>query len=405
MFEREKIRLLNIFWTGALFMFSVGALLSYFDNKPLVVQQYPIRFVLFIMIYMLMRFKKIQAAMYLLLIGLFTTSFYTAFIVPHQSVFPLICIVLVAVSYYIIDSKIWNISFLIISIASFLYLKQYQIINQVPVFDTSYIVAICFVFLSIFMILWLYKLEQSRLTAELEHQNQKLQHMDKVKNNLLSILSHDLRSPLVSITSLLTLILEEDEIKNSELFEMFDSIKNRSDLTLHLMDQILNWAHTQVEGFQLNRHEITVKNIFTEEMMMLETQIDLKKPIIKNEIPDDITVYADLQIFKTVIRNIISNALKYINDGDEIVFSANKANKGTNIIVSDNGIGIEEKRLQSLFHEKIDAEPGTQNEMGTGLGLFISNDFIQMHAGKIMIESELSQGTVVTTFWPHKNSM
>jgi signal transduction histidine kinase len=103
-----------------------------------------------------------------------------------------------------------------------------------------------------------------------------------------------------------------------------------------------------------------------------------------------------------VIRNVISNALKYVNEGDEITFQASKVDKGTQIIVQDNGIGMEEERLKVLFQKKQDAEPGTHNELGSGLGLLISYDFIQMHKGTIDIESELEKGTKVTLFWPDK---
>jgi signal transduction histidine kinase len=401
-YQKEKIRLINIFWSVGGLMFIIGAALSYFDNKPEPILQLPFRAGLIFLVYFFMRKRKIQWAMYFFIISFYLTSLYTAYVIPHQGMFHLIGIVLIAVSYYVIENRVWNVFFLFLNIATFLFIRQYQIEHQVPIFDLSYSVSIAFVFLAIYLILVLYKMEQSRLNQLLEDQNEKLVMTDNVKNNLLSILSHDLRSPLVSITSLLTLILEEDEIKNSELFEMFDSIKNRSDLTLHLMDQILNWAHTQVDGFQLNPHNITVKNIFTEEMMLLETQIDDKNAKIINTIPDDVMAYADLQIFKTVIRNMISNALKYVREGDEIIFQADQINNGTQITVRDNGIGIDEQRLATIFRQKIDAEPGTKNEMGSGLGLLISSDFVRMHGGDITIDSVKDEGTVVKTFWPNK---
>lgn len=399
---KERVRLLNIFWIGGSLIYTVGALLSFYDGKMEVVQQWPIRMAFFILVYFLIRAKKIQFTIYLFVTFLFLNTFYSAMTTPHQGMFPLVTFVLLGVSYYLIDNKYWNYGFLIVTIIGYLIMRNHQIESQYPVFDISYIFSVTMVFVSLFFILVLYKSEQTKLTKELEIQNKQLLHTDNVKNNLLSILSHDLRSPLVSITSLLTLILEEDEIKDSELFEMFDSIKNRSDLTLHLMDQILNWANTQVAGFKINPDMITVKNIFTEELMILEGKIEAKEAKITNQIPDDVMVYADLQIFKTVIRNVISNALKYINAKDEIIFETEKTDSGLYVIFRDNGVGIEKQRLDRIFTKKMDAEPGTQNEMGTGLGLLICNDFIKMHRGRIEIESELGQGTIVKTFWPNK---
>jgi signal transduction histidine kinase len=223
-------------------------------------------------------------------------------------------------------------------------------------------------------------------------QKQQLEALNDQKNKLFSIVAHDLRSPLNSIQSYLEL-LTETELSNEEKThiekELLTQTKNTSDLLLNL----LSWSKTQMEGVSLKLTALPLQSIL---QRTIDTQkiIASKKDIQLNySISDSLQVTGDADMIQLVVRNLVSNAIKFSPTGSQIVVEAKPVNDGCQIMVKDEGIGMDEEKQKSIFSFKASATFGTNNEKGVGLGLMLCKEFTELQDGKIRFESTPGKGT------------
>ena len=227
-------------------------------------------------------------------------------------------------------------------------------------------------------------------------QKTQLQELNATKDKLFSIIAHDLRSPFNSILGFSEILIEN--LKNLEVAEsekILGYINSSTKHTLILLDNLLNWANSQTGQIRFNPEKI----IFSEtilEIIKLETSIAKSKNISLHYSPsDEIEVYADKNMLKTVFRNLISNAIKFTKLGGHIRVSAISKQDHVEITISDDGIGMNKEKLKGLFNISSNTTTvGTANEKGSGLGLVICKDFIEKHDGKIWVESEEGKGSV-----------
>jgi two-component system, sensor histidine kinase and response regulator len=244
--------------------------------------------------------------------------------------------------------------------------------------------------------------ERKKAEQLLKERENQLRELNATKDKLFSIIAHDLRSPFNAMLGFSDLLIKN--VKNFEIdkTEKYLQIINTSAKnTLSLLDNLLAWANSQT-GKNIFKPEKTNLSAIINEILKVSNSIAKIKSISLNYIQtDDFEVYADVNMLKTILRNLISNAIKYTNSNGVIAISAIQKQNNIEISVSDNGVGMSEEIRNKLF--EIDANittPGTADEKGSGLGLILCKEFIEKHGGEIWVQSELGKGSAFTFSLP-----
>jgi len=226
----------------------------------------------------------------------------------------------------------------------------------------------------------------------INEQNHVLEANNLVKDKLFSVISHDLRSPITQVIGLLDL-LDAGEMTMKEMAELTPAVKSSIANTLQLLDNLLIWSKDQLQGFQLNREAFNLYQLTTENIAALSNIIQQKQLIVDNDILPDVVINADREMIQIVLRNLISNAIKFTNPRGSIYISSSVEDGYTIICVADTGIGIKEPDQDKIFSFTSHTTLGTANEKGTGIGLKICKDFIELNNGRIWVESKEGVGS------------
>ena len=228
----------------------------------------------------------------------------------------------------------------------------------------------------------------------IEKENQ-LRELVSTKDKLFSIIAHDLRSPFNAILGFSELLIEN--INNLELADSktyLGFINSSAKSTLILLDNLLNWSKSQTGQIIFKPEETNLSAIVREILETSDSIAKLKNISLNYTQAEDIKVYADLDMLKTILRNLISNAVKYTRSNGKINISAVRHQENIEIAVSDNGVGMSEEAQNKLFKIETNITTrGTQNEKGSGLGLILCKEFVEKHGGEIWVESELGKGS------------
>ena len=235
-------------------------------------------------------------------------------------------------------------------------------------------------------------------------QNEELRRTISNRDKMYSVIAHDLRSPMASIRMVLNLVVNaiSPDAIGPELFELIDKANRESEETHDLLDNLLKWTKSQTgrlnvvyQDLDLNDIVPGVVDIF---MMIAET-----KKIKLEYIPaaETLTVRADNDMMKTVIRNFLSNAIKFSNEGSSIEVMVTRKDDFAKISIRDHGVGIAPDRLAGLFH-KGETTYGTGGEEGSGLGLQLCADFARKNGGDVEVESTLGEGSTFSVLVPLK---
>jgi signal transduction histidine kinase len=229
-----------------------------------------------------------------------------------------------------------------------------------------------------------------------------LHELNASKDKFFSIIAHDLKNPFNTIIGFSEMQKEELRSGNPERIEEYAGMINISAVqTLRLLENLLEWANSQTGKILFNPVPINLNELLNEEFNLLNDVATGKNIELKTFFPDNLTILADKNMIKTILRNLISNAIKFTHKNGKVEVKAMIYNKNVEISVSDNGTGMTKDTLAKLF--RIDANlstRGTENEKGTGLGLFLCKEFIEKHGGKIWVESELGKGSIFKFFLP-----
>lgn len=237
--------------------------------------------------------------------------------------------------------------------------------------------------------------ERKQAELIIKEQNDELIRLNKDKDRFITIIAHDLKSPFNGILGLLDVLTEN--IRNydiEKISELLNLIKSSSQNTFALLEDILIWVKANSNKINFEPEILNLPTLYHEVIENLKQNATAKSITINNLFTDDSTVFADKNMLKMVLRNIISNAVKFTRKQGCINVSVEKNQAEIIITVSDNGVGIEPERLNNLFDiSNTISTVGTANEKGTGLGLVICKEFIEKHGGKIWAESELGKGS------------
>ncbi|AGY77778.1 sensor histidine kinase [Clostridium autoethanogenum] len=230
--------------------------------------------------------------------------------------------------------------------------------------------------------------------TEIELQREKLSELNAFKDRLFTIVSHDIKSPLGVLLSLLDLLEDEDDIYKEENKEILYQIKENSKNTYEMIENVLQWCRSQMDGMTCNNLSWTLLDIVKNSITPLIQNAELKKIKVSYEISEEIVVCVDRDMLEIVLRNLFSNAIKFTNSGGNIKISAQEFEGMVNVAVSDNGVGMEEEKVEKLFSNfNHHTTLGTSGEKGTGIGLMVCKKLIEKNNGKIWARSSVGKGS------------
>lgn len=230
--------------------------------------------------------------------------------------------------------------------------------------------------------------------------NVTLRKLNETKDRLFSIIGHDLKAPIGTLQELLELY-HAKEISEKEMAQLAPRLKKNVDHSSFTLNNLLYWAKTQMKGIEPNITEIDIKEKATEICDSFNSRIEAKNISVKCTIDSNHKILVDPMHADIILRNIISNAIKYTKESGEIFLSSTNGQGKVRIEVCDTGIGMDEKTLSSILRgDHIKSRPGTRKEKGTGIGLQITKELIKGNHGDLGLKSEQKKGTCIVISLP-----
>ncbi|HKI88975.1 MAG TPA: HAMP domain-containing sensor histidine kinase [Draconibacterium sp.] len=230
----------------------------------------------------------------------------------------------------------------------------------------------------------------------IKKQKKELQKINAAKDKLFSVIAHDLKSPFNPILGFSQLLSEEiDTLSQKEIKEISKMLFQQSKDAFNLLSNILDWSRTQLNGIEASKEIIDLKEVIEEVVDFVDDNAQIKNIKLSAEIKDKPRVFADRNLLYSVLRNLITNAIKFTPENGEITVQAKERQHEIEMSVSDTGLGMTQEQLKSLFHSKSEyySTYGTNNEKGTGLGLIICKEFVEKNGGKLNVASVKEKGS------------
>lgn len=240
------------------------------------------------------------------------------------------------------------------------------------------------------------------ILCKLDEKNRELQKSNLQKDKLFSVIAHDLKSPFSGILGFAEILKENiHDLPVKQLQDYANHIYKSTNNTCILLENLLEWASLQREATRFNPVKIGINEVFKEVLQLLDEHASGKDIKINSEIPENIEWTVEVNMLTSVMRNLIINAIKFSSRNSVIKVITRQLNNELEISVADNGTGMPGEVVKKLFrNEFIESQRGTENEKGSGLGLTICKEFVEMHGGKIWAESNPGVGTTVTFTLP-----
>ncbi len=250
--------------------------------------------------------------------------------------------------------------------------------------------------------LWESRQQLAESTSELVVTNERLsrserilQEMNESKDVFFSIISHDLRGPLATVLSLAQVLEEDlDELPPGTVRAFISDLRESASQTFRLLENLLDWARLHNGALDGTPSALNLREMIEQAFELLEPGANAKNIRLIDAVPVDLTVYSDHHMLYTVLRNLISNGIKFTRSGGEVAVSACRKHAQVSIFVRDNGVGIRQQEIQRLF--RLDGHfktRGTADEAGSGLGLILCHDMVERMGGTLHVESTLGEGT------------
>ncbi len=234
--------------------------------------------------------------------------------------------------------------------------------------------------------------ESFETNQRLSQENTALEKSNMVKDKLLSVISHDLRSPMSSLQALLNLF-KTKTIARKDLIDFFGKLLSRVENTSTMLENLLHWSQYQLQGIEPIFEKVDMQKVIDDSINFYRMQADQKHIVIDNSLKTSVHVRADIEMLKIILRNLISNALKFTHTGGIITIKAMTKDRSVIVSVKDTGVGISPENQAKMFAMADYTTPGTEQEKGTGLGLMLCKDFVEHNHGKIWLDSKVNVGT------------
>jgi len=250
-------------------------------------------------------------------------------------------------------------------------------------------------------------IERKIVETEREELIIQLKELNASKDQLFSLISHDLRNPFNSLLGFADIVTSEFDSLTKEEIKQYNNVINESAKNLYGMtNNLLHYSRYQLGKFEFRPRTIKIEEAFRIVFETQEHNIKKKDILLIKEIDQEVSILVDEKLISIVFGNIVDNAIKYSNSGGKVKISAetiesDESNKNlVKIIIEDEGIGINEDNLERIEHKEMFSSPGTMREFGIGLGLFLSRDLLTMNNGKLQIKSQKGKGTTVSIYLP-----
>jgi len=257
--------------------------------------------------------------------------------------------------------------------------------------------------LTMVLALMFFKNEQVSYQKQVEEKNRELEELNKTKQKLFSIISHDLKSPIAQLKGSLDLVNRE-YLSPEEFGKISVKLSAQVDQLHITLDNLLRWSISQFQGIVARPEKTALPDFFHSQLLpLLKQSIEGKNIVLTTDIPD-LSVFADTEHLLLVFRNLLANAIKYSYQNGTITITAHK--QGNTIIteITDEGIGMNEETCRSIFNPvSMVSFTGTSNEKGTGLGLKLCKEFIEKNSGQVWVESQEQKGSTFYVSLPHAN--
>lgn len=240
--------------------------------------------------------------------------------------------------------------------------------------------------------------------SKIKQQEEQLKLLNDDKNKFLSILSHDLRSPYNSFIGFTEILLKSWRTMPPEKVDkILSSLLNVSRNSYELLNDLLSWAKSQSGKTQFQPQEIKFSEVFENVNNALQYTAELKHIKLKLINSKNCIVYADTKMLSTILRNLMSNAIKFSEKESSIIIETKETASDVTVSITDEGTGISEETQAHLFDiSRVSSTPGTDGEKGSGLGLLLCKEFVEKHKGKISVTSRLGHGSTFSFTLPNK---
>lgn len=228
--------------------------------------------------------------------------------------------------------------------------------------------------------------------TELQIHNTKMEEANAFKSKVLSIISHDMRSPLVSIKMMFNLH-QRKQPGEVDMMHMLRLLEKEVDVAMNMLNNLLIWAKAQMDGSEIHTEAVTLHELAHENLSLLASQAQGKNITLINKVPAFTLVQADKERLNFVLRNLLSNALKFTYPGGQVQVLATQEQDEVVLAIQDSGKGIPDRYMSLLFTNRRFSTVGTCNEKGTGLGLLLCQEFVESIHGRIWVKSKEGDGT------------
>lgn len=233
----------------------------------------------------------------------------------------------------------------------------------------------------------------------LKNQTEELTELNTLKNKLFSVVSHDLRAPMYALRNLFVNV-QQEEISQEDLKHLIPDVINDLNYTVGLMDNLLQWAKTQMKSDTIYPQKMDIGKSIREVIKLLRLQAEAKKIKIECSAGEGIYGYMDSDIMNLVLRNLLSNAIKFTAENGSISIGIREKESFVEVFVKDNGTGISHDALLKINNKDFYSTKGTASESGTGLGLMLCKEYLARSGGRLHIESKIGEGSVFTFSLP-----
>jgi signal transduction histidine kinase len=229
-----------------------------------------------------------------------------------------------------------------------------------------------------------------------------LEEANASKDKFFSIIAHDMRSPFIAILGFSEMLKDDYEsLDGAERKDMIENIYVSGRSAFNLLENLLIWARSQTNRIEFKPEKLDLSIVVIDVINILKQQAEAKHIKLITEIKYGTLVRADNNMVNTVLRNLVSNAIKFTKENGRIIISEKKAGEYTEVSVKDNGVGMSEDLKSKLFALGSSVtKKGTAGEKGTGLGLLLCKEFIDKHNCEIWVESEIGKGTAFKSTLP-----
>lgn len=272
--------------------------------------------------------------------------------------------------------------------------RLYSFIERNEKFNVDEILLIGF-FMAIYFFIWAYisNISIRKRNKKIEQISNELNRELETRTKFHTIIAHDLRAPFNSMIGLSDMLVKKPELlKTQKGIKIATAINSSCRAGYALLENLLEWSGIQSKAIKPNQKNVDYKKLISEEIKLLQGNLTAKKIKINKEFASNSKVYCDENMFRIIFRNLLSNAIKYSFTTSKIDLRTSDNNANVQFEIVDYGTGMSLEVIDSLFNGEFKSVPGTDNEIGTGLGLGICNEFIKLNGGQLIIESKLNEG-------------